>query len=225
MQPFRGNPGHVSQLWTRPNRLGKESNFCETRFQWPISETRPREAWIRNTCCFSLDLRKLFILCFPDCFIWQILGEMASSFPRVLEAACLFLQLAILQGRVTGTHMEGWCHSWPHYFTEIQGLDRVSWAAKGQVQRGQCISHLCYWWLLFAALPRCLPKSTSFTVHWESLSHWICYLCFLHPWQESPSILPPPKKSQCTRAMPFRLFWEKLSLEADQMFPADLRQF
>lgn len=60
--------------------------------------------------------------------------------------------------------MEGLCHSWPHYFTEIQGLDRVSWVAKGQVQWGQCISHLHYWWLLFAALPRCLPKSSSFTV-------------------------------------------------------------
>lgn len=63
----------------------------------------PKEAWIRNTCCFSLGLRKLFILFFPDCFIWQILGEMASSFPRVLEAACLFLQLAILQVGVMGT--------------------------------------------------------------------------------------------------------------------------
>ena len=155
-------PGPVS--WAR------SSNFCKARSNGPSERGDPEEAWIRNICHFSLGLRKLFILFSPDCFIWHILGEMASSFPRVLEAACLFLQLAILQVGVTGTHMETWCHLWPHYSTEIQGLGRVSWAAEGRAQGGRCISHLHYRWLLFATLPRCLPKSSSLTVYWESLS-------------------------------------------------------
>lgn len=133
-------PGIHAAIQKRPRTAKPNVNQAQSSGQRAAPSTRPgssgpserggpEEAWIRNTCCFSLGLRKLFILFFPDCFIWQILGEMASSFPRVLEAAYLFLQLAVLQVGVTGTHMETQCHWWACYFAEIQGLGRVGWMA------------------------------------------------------------------------------------------------
>lgn len=114
-QPFRRSPSHPSQLSSRPNgslfsRLTSSAQRAATSAitgsGGPSQREGPEEARTRNTCCFSLGPRKLFILFFTDCFIWQILGEMASSLPSVLEAACLFLQLAILQVGLTGTRTE-----------------------------------------------------------------------------------------------------------------------
>ena len=194
-------PGIHADTQKRPRTAKPTVNQAQSSGQRAATSTRPgsngpseregpEEAWIRNTCCFSLGLRKLFILFFPDCFIWQILGEMASSFPRVLEAAYLFLQLAVLQVGVTGTHMETRCHWWAGLQKYREWVGSAEWQ-EGLVPEWQRISHLHYWWLLFAAPPRSLPKPSSLTEHCKSLSQLrICCWCLLHLQQQSLSIPP-----------------------------------
>lgn len=179
----------------------------------PSERGGPEQAWIRNTCHFSLGLRKLFILFSPDCFIWQILGEMASSFPRVLEAACLFLQLAVLQVGVTGSHIEAWCHWWAYYVAEIQGLGRVSWMA-GRPGPGMA-THFPPTILMATVcssakepsevlLPHCALKVSKSTVNLLLIPPASTARVFIN----TTSSLKP----QCSRATPISLFHEMLSL-------------
>lgn len=122
------SPGQSTAASARPGSMARQRGG-------------PEEVWIRNTCRFLLGLRKLFISFFPDCLIWQILGEMASSFPRVLEAACLFLQLAVLQVGVMGIHTEGDLMSLAG--TLLQGSGRVGWAAEGLARGGTITRDHC----------------------------------------------------------------------------------
>lgn len=160
VEPAEPSPAGWAEQWLRT-----------TRFQGPIGDGGAQGSLNRNTCHFSLGQRKLFILFSPDCFIWQFLGEMASSFPRALEAACLFLQLAVLQVEVMGTHTEARCHWWARDSTEIQGSGRASRAAEGPntfptfITDGYCLQ-LC--------------QQPSEVLHPPSLcvdslcAHWIC---------------------------------------------------
>lgn len=167
------------------------SNFGKTVFQWPIKGRGSEEAWIRNICRFSLGPRKLFILFFLDCFIWHILSEMAFSFPKVLEAACLFLQLAVLQVGVMSTHTETWCHLWARYSAKIQHLGKVSCMTDRL-----CLRMAMHFPPLLLMATVCSSAKESSKVlllcgAQGSLSQlWICYWCLLHSQQQSLSMPP-----------------------------------
>lgn len=147
----------------------------------PSVRRDPEEAWIRNTCCFSLVLRKLFILCFLDCFIWQILGEMASSFPGSLKLLVCFC-------------------NWPFYkewsqaltwradvtFDHIISLKYRAWIGSAERQKARLrrAMHFPPLLLMATVLQLCQGASQSSppSLYIENLwAHWICHWCFLHP--------------------------------------------